>query len=156
MRKISKLLAPSMLLLAGSLHAENLFYNGSFELGKCGYSILRDFRPKVNPKLETNLPVLDRSTKTEGEFSLRIDNPHQEGYTLECREFNLPANATVNISFYAKTDGGGDIQPRTEFRAPHIPINVVHRSFYLSKDWKKYSTSSARSSPSYWLWSLPC
>ena len=139
MRNITKLLAPSMLLLAGSLHAENLFYNGSFELGKCGYSILRNFRPKVNPKLETNLPVLDRSTKTEGEFSLRIDNPHQEEYTLECREFNLPANATVNISFYAKTDGGGDIQPRTEFRAPHIPINVVHRSFYLSKDWKKYS-----------------
>lgn len=139
MRNITKLLAPSMLLLAGSLYAENLFYNGSFELGKCGYSILRNFRPKVNPKLETNLPVLDRSTKTEGEFSLRIDNPHQEGYTLECREFNLPANATVNISFYAKTDGGGDIQPRTEFRAPHIPINVVHRSFHLSKEWKKYS-----------------
>lgn len=139
MRNITKLLAPSILLLAGSLHAENLFYNGSFELGKCGYSILRNFRPKLNPKLETNLPVLDRSTKTEGEFSLRIDNPHQEGYTLECREFNLPANATANISFYAKTDGSGDIQPRTEFRAPHIPINVVHRSFHLSKEWKKYS-----------------
>ena len=138
MRNITKLLAPSMLLLAGSLHAENLFYNGSFELGKCGYSILRNFRPKANPKLETNLPVLDRSTKTEGEFSLRIDNPHQEGYTLECREFNLPANATANISFYAKTDGSGDIQPRTEFRAPHIPINVVHRSFHLRKERKKY------------------
>lgn len=139
MRNITKLLVPSMLLLAGSLHAENLFYNGSFELGKCGYSILRNFRPKVNTKFETHLPVLDRSTKAEGKFSLRIDNPYQEGYTLECREFNLPANAAVNISFYAKTDGSGDIQPRTEFRAPRIPINVVHRVFRLSKDWKKYS-----------------
>ena len=82
---------------------KNLFYNGSFELGKCGYSILRNYRPKVNPKLETNLPVLDSSTKVDGEFSLRIDNPYQEEYTLECREFDLPADVFVSISFYAKT-----------------------------------------------------
>ena len=133
------LLSSILLVVVGKLQAENVFYNGSFELGKCGYSILRNYRPKVNPKLETNLPVLDSSTKVDGEFSLRIDNPYQEEYTLECREFDLPADVFVSISFYAKTDGDGDIQPRSEFRAPKIPLNVVHRSFRLTKEWKKYA-----------------
>ena len=77
MNSITKLLLLPAVFAAGQLQAENLFYNGSFELGKCGYSFDRFYRPKVNPKLERNLPVLDETTKTEGRYSLRVDNPYQ-------------------------------------------------------------------------------
>ena len=51
MKKFAHTLLFSTVLLSGVLHAENLFFNGSFELGKCGYSFDRFYRPKQNPKL---------------------------------------------------------------------------------------------------------
>ena len=43
------LLSSILLVVVGKLQAENVFYNGSFELGKCGYSILRNYRPASEP-----------------------------------------------------------------------------------------------------------
>ena len=110
-----KNLIPLLLLFpvfaTGVLHAENLFFNGSFELGSCGYSFDRFYRPKQNPKLEKYLPVLDDSTKTDGRFSLRIDNPHREEYRLQCKDFLLPANAEIRVSFQAKGSGAGWCNP---------------------------------------------
>lgn len=139
MNSITKLLLLPAVFAAGQLQAENLFYNGSFELGKCGYSFDRFYRPKVNPKLERNLPVLDKTTKTEGRYSLRVDNPYQEEYRVQCKDFILPANAKVNISFYAKGENG--ITAQTDFRAPKKPINLGGKYVHLSKEWKKFSFS---------------
>lgn len=121
----------------GSLHAENLFFNGSFELGTCGYSFDRFYRPKQNPKLEKHLPVLDDTTKTDGQFSLRIDNPFREEYRLQCKDFILPANAEIRVSFQAK--GNGSITVQTDFRAPGKPINIQGKYIRLTPDWKCHS-----------------
>lgn len=139
MNRITKFLLVPAVFAAGALQAENLFFNGSFELGKCGYSFDRFYRPKVNPKLETHLPVLDESSKTEGRFSLRIDNPYQEECRLQCKDFILPPNAKVNISFHAKGENGLNVQ--TDFRAPQKPINLGGKYVSLTKEWKKYSFS---------------
>lgn len=140
MNRLAKLLlAFSALLAAGQIQAENLFYNGSFELGKCGYSFDRFYRPKANPGLERNLPVLDESTKTEGSCSLRVDNPYQEECRVQCKDFILPANAKVNISFFAKGENGLTVQ--TDFRAPQKPINLGGMYAHLESGWKQYSFS---------------
>ena len=102
MKHLSRVLLCFSALAAADMQAENLFFNGSFELGKCGYSFDRFYRPKVNPKLETNLPVIDPTTKTEGKVSLRIDNTFGEEYRLQCRDFLLPAEAEIHVSFQAK------------------------------------------------------
>ena len=137
MRRIAHTLLFSTVLLPGVLHAENLFFNGSFELGKCGYSFDRFYRPKQNPKLEKHLPVIDANEKTEGRVSLRIDNPHRESYRLQCRDFVLPPNAEVQISFQAK--GSGAIQAQADFRAPGKPHNLPGKFCPLTKDWKRHT-----------------
>ena len=137
MKNLVHLLLLFPVFATGVLHAENLFFNGSFELGTCGYSFDRFYRPKQNPKLEKYLPVLDDSTKTDGRLSLRIDNPHREEYRLQCKDFLLPANAEIHVSFQAKGSGGITLQ--TDFRAPGKPINVQGKYFRLTPEWSKHS-----------------
>ena len=139
MKNFAQSLLFSSLLVSGILHAENLFFNGSFELGTCGYSFDRFYRPKQNPNLEKHLPVIDRSAKTDGQVSLRIDNPHREAYRLQCRDFVLPANAEIRISFQAK--GSGSIMAQTDFRAPGKPINLQGKFCSLTSDWKRHAFS---------------
>ena len=122
MKHLSRVLLCFSALAVADAQAENLFFNGSFELGKCGYSFDRFYRPKVNPKLETHLPVIDPTTKTEGKVSLRINNPFGEEYRLQCRDFLLPADAEIHVSFQAK--GSGAINAQTDFRAPGKPLNL--------------------------------
>lgn len=137
MKHLSRVLLCFSALAAADMQAENLFFNGSFELGKCGYSFDRFYRPKVNPKLETNLPVIDPTAKTEGNVSLRIDNPFGEEYRLQCRDFLLPADAEIHVSFQAK--GSGAINAQTDFRAPGEPLNLQGKYCRLTPEWKKYA-----------------
>ena len=137
MKHLSRVLLCFSALAAADMQAENLFFNGSFELGKCGYSFDRFYRPKVNPKLETNLPVIDPTAKTEGNVSLRIDNPFGEEYRLQCRDFLLPAEAEIHVSFQAK--GSGAINAQTDFRAPGKPLNLQGKYCRLTPEWKKYA-----------------
>lgn len=137
MKQLVRVLLCFSALSAAELQAENLFFNGSFELGKCGCSFDRFYRPKVNPKLENNLPVIDRSTRTEGGASLRIDNPFGEEYRLQCKDFLLPAEAEVHVSFQAK--GEGAITAQTDFRAPGKPLNLQGKYCPLTPEWKQYA-----------------
>lgn len=139
MKHLSRVLLCFSALAVADAQAENLFFNGSFELGKCGYSFDRFYRPKVNPKLESHLPAIDPGTKSEGKVSLRIDNPFGEEYRLQCRDFLLPADAEIHVSFQAK--GSGAVNAQTDFRAPGKPLNLRGKYCRLTPEWKKYEFS---------------
>ena len=139
MKHLSRVLLCFSALAVADAQAENLFFNGSFELGKCGYSFDRFHRPKVNPKLESHLPAIDPGTKSEGKVSLRIDNPFGEEYRLQCRDFLLPADAEIHVSFQAK--GSGAVNAQTDFRAPGKPLNLRGKYCRLTPEWKKYEFS---------------
>ena len=139
MKHLSRVLLCFSALTVADAQAENLFFNGSFELGKCGYSFDRFYRPKVNPKLESHLPAIDPGTKSEGKVSLRIDNPFGEEYRLQCRDFLLPADAEIHVSFQAK--GSGAVNAQTDFRAPGKPLNLRGKYCRLTPEWKKYEFS---------------
>ncbi len=117
--------------------AENLFFNGSFEAGTGGYALQRHLRPDTNPERRFIPKKPDRREKVSGETSLRLENPFSEEMALLCRSVFLKKETAYRLSAMVKSDCGGTLTLRTEFRHPVLPSRTFRKEFPVGKEWRK-------------------
>ena len=74
-RFLSVLILPALSLFAPKLcGADNLIFNGSFELGTAGFECNKYLHIETNPTMTYEGPVIDSTTSVSGTNSLRIPN----------------------------------------------------------------------------------
>jgi len=85
--------------------AANLVFNGDFELGDSGYSLIRVLRPDTNKDLVfTPLVTADNGAKAK---ALLIRNPYAERFELHSQEFKLDDGQKYQLSLTAKASVPG-------------------------------------------------
>lgn len=129
MRRMNKILA-LFVLSGGLLHAENLVFNGDFELGVCGFALERFQRPDTNPELDFRPLAADPAERFAGRQALRVENPYAERGIVYSREFRLKPDTVYYLRGAIKCSA--DRQPiridlinRTIARGPHSVTGSV-------------------------------
>ncbi|MBK8479086.1 MAG: carbohydrate-binding protein [Opitutaceae bacterium] len=132
-------LACACLLPSALAAADNLIFNGGFELGTAGFEVNKNLRPDTNPTLVYEGAVLDASTKASGVQSLKIPNRYAEFMELYARGVVLKPNTTYTFSFSAKSDVDAlSVSPLVVAN----DFNPAHgTTFTVGKTWKRYSFS---------------
>lgn len=93
----------SALFLNGA--AANLVFNGDFELGDSGFSLIRVLRPDTNKDLVfTPLVAADDGAKAK---ALLIRNPFAERFELHSQEFKLDDGKKYQLGLSAKASVNG-------------------------------------------------
>lgn len=87
---------------AALLNAENLLFNGGFELGLEGFETLRTLRMDKNTALTFIDSVIDTKDTDGSGQSVVVQNPYAEPVELWGREFLLKANTAYTLSFSCK------------------------------------------------------
>lgn len=80
--KLFRFLLFSIFCGAGSIQAQNLIFNPSFESGCDGFALLRTLRPDTNPSLKFRPLESVVCNAPDGTRALRIANPHAEDFQL--------------------------------------------------------------------------
>ena len=108
------------LLIAGmtASAAENLIFNGSFELGTDGFAMQKNLNSSRNPKLEFFPLQVDSLQPGDGKYSLRLENPHGEHFELRSREFPMKPETEYVLRGMIRSD-----RPETHFRLLVLGIN---------------------------------
>ncbi len=104
---ILRTFACACVLHAAVAAADNLVFNGGFELGTAGFEMNKGLRPDTNPALVFEGAVLDGTTKASGAWSLKIPNRFAEFMELYARGVELKPGTTYTFSFSAKSDVDG-------------------------------------------------
>ena len=129
----------SLLAVAGAFgaaQAENLLFNGSFELDDAGIALVGKLRPDTNPELK-KVP-LEFETGDRGRH-LILPNPHREEKTVIFREFRLDSRKQYRLTFRARAD-----QP-LKLTASVVRVDAmtgwtIHNNFFaVTPEWKEYS-----------------
>ena len=84
--------------------ADNLIFNGGFELGTAGYELTKNLRPSTNPNYVFEGVSIDTTTKASGSCSLRYPNKYAEFSQLFLRGVKLKPATTYTFSLSAKSD----------------------------------------------------
>lgn len=79
---------------AALLPAQNLVFNGSFELGTDGFAQKRVLRPDTNPKLEYSPLEITTDHVVDGKKALQMRNPFAEKIELIGKEFPVKKGHT--------------------------------------------------------------
>ena len=129
----------SLLAVAGAFgaaQAENLLFNGSFELDDAGIVLNGKLRPDTNPELKM-VPL--KFAADEHGRHLVLANPHGEEKTLIFREFRLNPKKQYRLTFRAKAD-----QP-LRLTASLLQVDTTtgwtshNNHFSITPEWKEYS-----------------
>jgi len=117
--------------------ADNLIFNGGFELGTAGFEVNKNLRPDTNPTLVFEGAVLDPTTKISGAQSLKIPNRFAEFMELYARGVTLKPGTKYTFSFSAKSDVDAlEVSPLVVAN----DFNPAHgATFSVGKTWKRYS-----------------
>ena len=91
---MKKQIASIILAYAVLLPAENLVFNGSFELGTDGFAQKRVLRPDTNPKLEYSPLEITTENVVDGKNALQMRNPFAEKIELIGKEFPVKKGHT--------------------------------------------------------------
>ncbi len=144
------------LLIAGmtASAAENLIFNGSFELGTDGFAMQKNLNSSRNPKLEFFPLQVDSLQPGDGKYSLRLENPHGEHFELRSREFPMKPETEYVLRGMIRSD-----RPETHFRLLVLGINPKRKwlfhtfSLKAGKEWKsvefKFKTTKDAASYSH-------
>jgi hypothetical protein len=125
---------------AGALHAaDNLIFNGGFELDTASYELVRYQRPDRNPTLAFELLVVDTTTFHSGTRSLRVPNRHGELGELFTRGVALKQGTRYSVSVWMKSENGG--LGVTPLLCSNGYYPAKGRSFTVGKTWQKYAFS---------------
>ena len=90
---------------AGALPAaDNLIFNGGFELDTAGYELGGYQRPDRNPTLAFEPLVVDTTTFHSGTRSLRVPNRHGELGELFTRGVTLKQGTRYSVSVWMKSE----------------------------------------------------
>ncbi len=127
------------LLPAALAAADNLIFNGGFELGTAGFEVNKNLRPDTNPDLVYEGAVIDTTTKASGSQSLKIPNRFAEFMELYARGVVLKPGTTYTFSLSAKTDVDAlKVSPLVVAN----DFNPAHgATFTVGKTWRRYSFS---------------
>lgn len=130
----------SLLAVAGAIgaaQAENLLFNGSFELDDAGIVLNGKLRPDTNPELKM-VPL--KLAPDEHGRHLVLSNPHREEKTLIFREFRLDSKRRYRLTFRAKAD------QLLKLSASLLQVDTTtgwtshNHYFSITPEWKEYST----------------
>ena len=83
-----------ILAYAALLPAQNLIFNGSFELGTDGFAQKRVLRPDTNPKLVYSPIEITEENVVDGKNALQMRNPFAEKIELIGKEFPVKKGHT--------------------------------------------------------------
>ncbi len=121
-----------------SLTAENLIFNGSFELDKAGFADVKYLNPDTNKELNYGKVFADQNSFISGKASLCISDSFAEEMHIYSKEFKLEAENSYKLTLWMKSQAKGN--------KVHIIVLSVGRewkaykeTFVLSEDWKEYS-----------------
>lgn len=127
-------------LLSSTLGAaDNLIFNGGFELGTAGFEVNKNLRPETNPTLVFEGAVLDSVDKVSGNQSLKIPNRFAEFMELYARGVTLKPNTTYTFSLSMRTDV--DALSVTPLVVANDFKPARSRTFTVGKTWKRFSYS---------------
>ena len=88
-----------LFFLTGTVFAENLLPDASFELGGTDYSMQRYAVITDSRQHKYIAPVSDPEKPVHGKVSLRFDNPYGQPTGLRSPDFNLRDDTTYTFSF---------------------------------------------------------
>lgn len=134
---VLRALACACLLPATLAAADNLIFNGGFELGSAGFEVNKGLRPDTNPTLVFEGAELDTTTKASGTQSLKIPNRFAEFMELYARGVVLKPGTQYTFSFSAKTDV--DALEVTPLVVANDWDPAHGRTFTVGKTWARYS-----------------
>ncbi|MBI4976607.1 MAG: carbohydrate binding domain-containing protein [Spirochaetes bacterium] len=122
-----------------AIHAENLVYNGGFELGMAGFEMQRMIRSDQNKEMRYIDARIDREDAESGACIL-VQNQYSERSEVWGREFALKAKTTYTFSVSCKASI--DEYP-IEVAILSVEAQWINhgKSFTAGKIWKRYSFS---------------
>ncbi len=119
--------------------ADNLIFNGGFELGAAGFEVNKNLRPDTNPTLVFEGAVIDTTTTASGAQSLKIPNRFAEFMELFARGVTLKPSTTYTLSVSLRTD-----VDRLSVRALVVPNDNKSshsKEFFPGRTWQRFSFS---------------
>ncbi len=90
------------------LKAENIIFNGSFELGTNGFVLEKELRPDTNPELKFLPLTIDKGAPGAGKNSLKMENPYAEVFGIYSKEFKIEPSTTYTLSGKIKCSKNGE------------------------------------------------
>ncbi len=126
-------------LLTLGAAAQNLVFNGDFELGDAGFALIRALRPDTNPQLVFDgLQCTDRQPFS-GRKALVIRNRFSERFELHSKDFVLRGETNYQISLSARTESGTARISVVAYRVTRKSgWEVQSRSFDLTDAWQTF------------------
>lgn len=117
--------------------AANLVFNGDFELGDTGFSLIRVLRPDTNKDLAfTPLVTADDGAKAK---ALLIRNPFAERFELHSQEFKLDDGKKYQLGLSAKASVNGTKISVIIFQVTTQGTwHAESKTFELSDRWQPY------------------
>ena len=119
--------------------ADNLIFNGGFELDAAGYELVRYQRLDRNPTLAFEDPVVDTATFHSGSRSLRVPNRHGEYAELFARGVTLKQGTRYSLSVWMKSEKGGLAVNPTLCGNGYYPAKGGW--FTVGTTWQKYAAT---------------
>ncbi len=125
-------------------NAENLLFNGDFELGLKGYSVSRLLRPDTNPELKFIPLRADTKNVFKGKSSLKLENPNAEYFCISSAQFILPGKSKVIFKGAMRTDipGGTDIRISLFNSNKETRGTTLSKNFHVDGNWKTFTYSA--------------
>lgn len=99
--------AALLLTVVAAAAADNLVFNGGFELGQAGFECVKYLRFESNPAMAYEGPVVEEAGAASGRRCLRLPNRHAEAIELYAREIRLRPDSeyTVSVQLRSARDG---------------------------------------------------
>ncbi|MBK8479084.1 MAG: carbohydrate binding domain-containing protein [Opitutaceae bacterium] len=117
--------------------AQNLVFNGGFELGTAGYELVRYQRLERNPTLAFEELAVDTASFHSGTRSLRVPNRHGENAELFARGITLKQGTRYSVSVWMKSERGGLAVTPTIISNSYYPGK--QRTFTVGTAWTKHA-----------------
>lgn len=154
MRKQTRTSLFLFFLLPGLFAAENLIFNGGFELGNAGFQCIKYLRPDTNAGLIYEGAFADPKERMAGEFSLCIPNRFSETVLLMTPELQLRPDTEYTFSVWMKAERENYPVALSILSASvYDRWDAKQKKFSVGRSWKRYSltfrTSGKRKSPWY-------
>ena len=127
-------LSAALSFLSISLLAENLIFNGSFDLGVSGFAMERRLRTDSNTQMEF-LPLKVRNN------ILEIRNPYGEFSLISSKDFKLKKNTKYRLSAEIRADKPKCGLSLRVFTASKKNWYTFGRGISLGVDWKNLNTN---------------
>lgn len=121
------------------LFSGNLFFNPGVEMGISGYVLHRFLDPKTNPGMMFPPLTADPEHPFQGKYSLRIENPFGEFFSLHTKRILLPANTKVSIGCAMRgTKGVKKVLLRAISINEDGQWSMHSKVFPVTPEWKRY------------------